>query len=136
MHFFSLCQIFWLEISEETNFGHNLAHCASHLNFWIFSVTSKHFSDNYVNIKQISSVKISKFNGFVLALFCILSLAQRLHLEEFQLCWLIFPEWTNFSQPKLVLFSKCCIIIRSVESKRHFSDNPCHNILALLENSA
>ena len=29
---------------------------------------------------------MSKFNGFVLALFRILSLAQNLHLEDFQLC--------------------------------------------------
>ena len=45
--------------------------------FW-FSLTSKHFSNHDKNIKQVSCVKSSKFNGFVLALFCILGLGQNL----------------------------------------------------------
>ena len=46
------------------------------LNFWVFSVVPEHFSKHNVNIKQVSPVKSSRFNGFVLALFCILVLSQ------------------------------------------------------------
>ena len=66
-------------------FGWNLAQFPSHMNYSIFSLTSKHFSNHDVNINQSSSVKSSKFNGFVLALFCILSLGQNLTLENFPL---------------------------------------------------
>ena len=74
---------------RKQTFGCNLAQCPSHLNIWIFSVTAKHFSNHDVNIKQGSSVKNSKFNDFVLALFCILGLGQNFTLENFQLCLLV-----------------------------------------------
>ena len=54
--------------------------------------------------------------------------------ETLYLADLLFSEQTNFFEPKLVLFPKYCIIIGSVESKTNFSDNPCQNILALLNN--
>ena len=69
--------------------GRNLTQRPSHLKFWIFSVSSKNFSNHDVNKKQVSCVKSSKFNGFVLALFCILGLGQSLTLENFQLCQLV-----------------------------------------------
>ena len=94
LYFFKLCQIFWQGLYEETNFGRNLAHSPSHLNFWVFSVTSKHLSSHDPNIKQASFVKSSKFNGFVLALFCSLGSGQNLHLEKFQFCWLVV-FWRN-----------------------------------------
>ena len=56
---------------------------------WIFSVTSKNFSGHDVNIRQVSSAKSSKLNGFVLALLCVLGLGQNLTLENFQLCRLV-----------------------------------------------
>ena len=70
-------------------FSCNLAESAKHLNLWIFSVTSKFFFNNDVNINPINSSKSTKFNGFVLALFCILGLGQKLSLENFQLCRLV-----------------------------------------------
>ena len=70
-------------------FGRNLVQSSSHFNYWIFSVTSKHFSNRDLNIKQISSLKSSKFIGFVLALFGIVGLGQNLNLETFQLCRLV-----------------------------------------------
>ena len=70
-------------------FGHDLAYSPTHLNFWIFFVTSKHFSNDDVNIKQVSPVRSCKFHGFVLGLFCILGLGENLTLENFQLCRLV-----------------------------------------------
>ena len=64
-------------------FSCNLAESATHLNFWIFSVTSKSFSNNDGYINPVNSAKSTKFNGFVLALFCILGLGQKLSLESF-----------------------------------------------------
>ena len=75
-------------------FDRNLLKSPSHLNFWTFSVTSKYFSNHDENIKQVSCVKSSKFNGFVLALFCILGLGQNLTLENFELSRLVV-FWTN-----------------------------------------
>ena len=54
--------------------GCNLAHSPSHLKFWVFSVSSKVLSNRDVNIKQVSGIKSSKFNGFVLALVLALFL--------------------------------------------------------------
>ena len=71
-----------------------LAQSPPHLNFWMFSVSSEHFSNHDPNIKQVICVKSSKFNGFVLALFCILGLGQSLTLENFQHCRLVV-FWTN-----------------------------------------
>ena len=75
-------------------FSRNLAQSPSHLNFWKISVTSKHFSNHDKNIKQVSCVKSSKFNGFVLALFCIPGLGQNLTLENFELSRIV-AFWTN-----------------------------------------
>ena len=75
-------------------FGRNLVQSPSHLNLWIFSVTSKHFSNHDKNIKQVSCVKSSKFNSFVLALFFILALGQNLTLKNCQICRLVV-FWTN-----------------------------------------
>ena len=57
--------------------------------FWIFPVTSKIFSNHDVNMKQVSSVKSSKLNGFLLALFFIEGLGQNLTLEKVQLSRLV-----------------------------------------------
>ena len=62
-------------------FGRNLYKSPSRLKVWVFSVTSKHFFNHDVNINQVSSVKSSKFNGFVLALFYISGLRQNLTLQ-------------------------------------------------------
>ena len=70
-------------------FASNLARSPSHLNLWIFSLSSKDFSFHDVNMKQVDCVKSSKFNSFVLALFCILGLGQNLTLETFRLCRLV-----------------------------------------------
>ena len=70
-------------------FCHNLAESVTHWNFWIFSATSKSFSNNDGYINPVNSAKSTKFNGFVLALFCILGLGQKLSLENFQLYRLI-----------------------------------------------
>ena len=59
-----------------------MAQFRSHMGFWIFSVTSKHFSNHDINVNQVSSVKSSKFNGFVLALYCILGLGHNLTLKN------------------------------------------------------
>ena len=106
------------------------------MNYSIFSLTSKHFSNHDVNINQSSSVKSSKFNGFVLALFCILSLGQNLTLENFPLGWFDFSEQTNIFEPKFVLFRESWIFIGRVVGKIKFYDNPGHNILAVLNNFA
>ena len=74
---------------ERTIIGRNLAQSPSHMDFWIISVTSKPFSNHDVNMKQVSSVRSSKSNGFVLELFCVLGLGQNLTLENFQLCRLV-----------------------------------------------
>ena len=79
-----LSRITWANI-----FGRGLAQSPSHLNFWTFSITSKHFSNHDKTIKQVSYVKSYKFNSFVLALFCILGLGQSLTLENVELCWLV-----------------------------------------------
>ena len=80
----SLCGKYFVQdcLSKQI-FGSNLARSPSHLNLLIISVTSKHFSDHDQNIKQVSCVKSSKFNGFMLELFCILGLGQNLTLENF-----------------------------------------------------
>ena len=75
-------------------FARNLAQSPSHMNVSILSVTSKHFSNHDVNMKQVSSVKSSKLHGFVLALFCVLGLGQNLTLENFQLSRLLV-FWRN-----------------------------------------
>ena len=62
--------------------------------FGIYSVTSKHFSNHEVNIKQVSSVKSSNFNGFVLEVFFVLGLGQNLHFENFQFSRLVV-FWMN-----------------------------------------
>ena len=80
-----LASIIW----RKKFFSHNLAQSLSHLNFWIVPVISKHFSNHDVNIKQVRSVESSKFNGFVLELFCILGWGQNLHLENSQFCPLV-----------------------------------------------
>ena len=67
----------------------NLAQAPSHLNFCIFSVSSNHFSNHDVNIKQVSCIKSYTFNDFVLAKFCILGLRQSLTLENFHFCRLV-----------------------------------------------
>ena len=64
-------------------FCRNLAQSPSHLNVWKISVTSKHFLNHDKNIKHVSYIKSSTFNGFVVALFCILGLGQNLTLENF-----------------------------------------------------
>ena len=74
---------------EQTIIGRILAQSPSHMDFWIISVTSKPFSNHDVNIKQVGSVRSSKLNSFVLALFCVLDLGQNLTLENFQLCRLV-----------------------------------------------
>ena len=99
-------------------------------------MTSKHFSNHDKNIRQVSSVKSSKLNGFMLALFCILDLGQNLTLENCELFRLVVFKRTNIFEAKLVLFPEISIIIGSVESKKKFSDNPGHNILALFNNLA
>ena len=71
------------------SFCHNLAESVTHWNFSIFSVTSKSFFNNDVNINPVNSAKSTKFNGFVLVLFFILGLGQKLSLENFQLCRLV-----------------------------------------------
>ena len=38
---------------------------------------------------EVSCAKSFRFNGFVLALFCLLGLGQNLTLENFQLCRLV-----------------------------------------------
>ena len=83
-----------------------------------------------IKTKQVSCVKTSKFNGFKLALFCILGLDQNWTSELSTLPISCFFEQTNIFEPKLVLFPETWVIIGSVESKRKFSDNPRHNILA------
>ena len=45
--------------------------------------------------KQVSYTKSSKFNGFMLALFCILGVGQNSTLKNFQLFWLVV-FWTNY----------------------------------------
>ena len=57
--------------------------------FLIFPVTSKNFSNHDVHMKQVSSVKSSKLNDFVLALFFIEGLGQNLTLEKVQLSRLV-----------------------------------------------
>ena len=57
--------------------------------FFIFPVTSKNFSNHDVNMKQVSSVKSSKLNDFVLALFFMEGLGQNLTLEKVQLSRLV-----------------------------------------------
>ena len=39
-------------------FGRNLAQPPLNLNFWTFSVTSKHFSNRHKNIKPVNCVKL------------------------------------------------------------------------------
>ena len=73
----------------QTIIARNLAQSPSHMDFWIISVTSKPFSNHGVNMKQAGSVRSSKLNGFVLALFCVLDLGQNITLENFQLCRLV-----------------------------------------------
>ena len=70
-------------------FDHNLVQSPSNLNFSIYSVISKFFSNHDVNIKQVSCVKSSKCNDFVLTLFFIHGLGQSLNFENFQLCRLV-----------------------------------------------
>ena len=83
----------------------NMAQSLSHLNFWKISVTSKHFSNHDKNIQQVSCVNCSKFNGFVLALFCILGLGQHLTSEKFELSRLvIYFDRNKIFEPKLILF--------------------------------
>ena len=83
----------------------NMAQSLSHLNFWKISVTSKHFSNHDKNIQQIICVKSYKFNGFVLALFCILGLGQHLTSENFELSRLvIYFDRNKIFEPKLILF--------------------------------
>ena len=89
LYFFSFCQIFCLGLSEETNFCRNLVQSSSYFNFWVFSATSKHFSNHDVNIQPVSSFKSSKLNVFVEGLFCILVLGQNLSLGNFHLCQLV-----------------------------------------------
>ena len=57
--------------------------------FLIFPVTSKNLSNHDVNMKQVSSVKSSKLNDFVLALFFMEGLGQNLTLEKVQLSRLV-----------------------------------------------
>ena len=83
-----------LDSVRKQSFNRNFARSSSHLNFLIFSVTSKHFSNHDQNRNQVSCVKCCKSNGFVLGLFCILGLGQNLTLENFQLCRLVLI-WTN-----------------------------------------
>ena len=66
-------------------FDFNWDQSPSHLNFWIFSLISKHFSNLDGNKKRVSSLKSCKFNDLLLALFCILGLGKSLALENFQL---------------------------------------------------
>ena len=40
-------------------------------------------------IKLVSFVKSSRFDGFVLALFCIIDTGESLILENFHICWLV-----------------------------------------------
>ena len=62
------------------NFSRNLNH------HWKRREQKKIFRCNHnVNVKQVSLVKSSKFNGFLLAVLCILGLVQILTLENFQL---------------------------------------------------
>ena len=64
LYFFSLHQLFWLGLSDETN-------------FWVeFGPVS--FTHELLDI--FCNLKSSKFNGFVLALFCIHGLGQNLTL--------------------------------------------------------
>ena len=93
LYFFTLYQIVWI-VRGNKIFDRNLTQSPSHFNFWIFFVSSKHLSNHDVNIKQVSCVKSSKFNDFVLALFYILGRVQCLTLENFQLCPLVV-FWRN-----------------------------------------
>ena len=73
-------------------FDRNLAQSTSHLNFWLFSVISKYLPNLDVNIKQVSFFKSSKFNGFLLALLCIVYFGKKFCLENVHLCALVvFP---------------------------------------------
>ena len=65
---------FGQECLRKQIFGRSTAQSPSSMNFWMSSVTSKHFSNNHVNIKQVNSIKSSKLNGFTLAVFCVLGL--------------------------------------------------------------
>ena len=76
-------------MSEQTIIARNLAQSPSHMDFGIISVTSKHFSNHDENMKQLSSVKSSKLNSFVLALSFIQGLGQNLSLENVQLSQLV-----------------------------------------------
>ena len=73
---------------KKQTFGRKLPKSPSHLGFWVFSVPWKHFSNHDVNIKEVNSFKSFKFNGFVLAVFCILGLRQNFTLGNLQLCGL------------------------------------------------
>ena len=81
---------------REQTFGRNLPKSPSHLNLRDFSLTSKHFPNNDVNINQVSSVKSSPFNGFLLALFCIFGLRQNFTLENFFLNDLTFLSQNRY----------------------------------------
>ena len=89
LYLFRLCQIFWLGMSEQTIIGRNLAQSPSHMDFRITFATSKHFSNHDENMKQVSSVKSSKLNSFVIALSFIQGLGQNLTLENVQLSRLV-----------------------------------------------
>ena len=49
-------------------------------------------------IKQVRFVKSSRFDGFVLALFCIIDTGESLILENFRICWLVVFSTNIFEQ--------------------------------------
>ena len=93
VHFYCICLVFAKYFDSDCLrkqiLGRSFAQSPSQWKFSVFYVTSKRFSNHHVNIKQVSSVKSSKFNGFVLVLFCILVLGENLTLGSFQLCRLV-----------------------------------------------
>ena len=84
--YFSLSQRFGYDCLRKEFIGRDMIQSPSYLNFGIFFLNSKHFSNHDGNIKRVSSLKSTKFNSFVLVLICFLGLGQSLTLEKFQLC--------------------------------------------------
>ena len=114
----------------------NLAQAPSHLNFYIFSVSSNHFSNHDVNIKQVSCIKSYTFNDFVCTIF------YPWFTSKFDFRKLSLLSISCFSNKLTILsqnkyfFSESWIIIGSADGKQEFSDNPHPNILALFSNLA
>ena len=72
-------------------------------------------------MKQVSSVKSSKLNGFLLALLFIQGLGQNLALENLA---------------KIGTFSRNFNYLLKSREQKLFSENLCHNVLALFNKFA